>query len=48
MADVYGEAVGETMNIDTASNAIKSALELAAKFDVNTGAPFQVEIQFSR
>jgi hypothetical protein len=36
------------MNIDTASNAIKSALELAAKFDVNTGAPFQVEIQFSR
>jgi len=48
MADVYGEAVGETMNIDTASNAIKSALELSAKFDVNTGAPFQVEIQFSR
>jgi len=48
MADVYGEATGETLNIDTASNAIKSALELSAKFDVNTGAPFQVEIQFSR
>lgn len=45
MADVYGEAVGETMDINTATNAIKTALELAARFDVNTCAPFQVEIQ---
>ena len=39
---------GKTMDTDTATEAIKSALELSAKFDVNTCAPFQVEIQITR